>query len=201
MLARNARGELRVSPQQYRVLLCAHILVSVGWLGVVVAKFALLLAAALADDVAVGTPLYAAVAVIDRVFPPAAISTLITGVLLGLGTKWGVFDYTWVVTKLVLTVAVPATAVRFGDRLLQQAASENTAGGLASPGEPTGLLGTGADGFMLGLETAAVVLLAMGLAHLLMLTAATIISVYKPWGKTWIGRRKATAASVRAVAR
>jgi len=45
----------------------------------------------------------------------APILTLMTGVVLGLGTKWGVFNYTWVVTKLVLTVAVPATAIRFGE--------------------------------------------------------------------------------------
>jgi hypothetical protein len=29
------------------------------------------------------------------------------------------------------------------------------------------------------------------LAHLLMLGAATVMSVYKPWGKTWFGRRTA----------
>lgn len=189
-MQRSVRGERRVSLQQYRVLLSAHILVSVGWLGVVAAKLALLFAAATGAP-AVGSALYAAIAVIDGVFPPAAIATLVTGVLLGLGTRWGVFDYTWVVTKLVLTVAVPVTAVRFGEGLLQRATLEVTAEGAAAPRGLVGLAGGSADAFVLGLDTAGGALTVLGVAHLLMLVAATIISVYKPWGKTWIGRRKA----------
>jgi hypothetical protein len=34
------------------------------------------------------------------------------------------------------------------------------------------------------------ILISLSIAHLLMLGAATVISVYKPWGKTWFGRRK-----------
>lgn len=173
-----ARGERRLTRRQYKLLLSAHILASVGWLGVVAAKAALLLAAGSAAD---ATGLYAAVAVVDRVFPPAAILTLISGVLLGLGTTWGVFDYTWVVTKLALTVAVPMTAVRFGERLLQQAAADAAAQ----------LLAAGGIGPAAGPASAGSMLLLVGFLHLLALAVATILSVYMPWGRTWIGRRKA----------
>jgi len=39
--ARNQQGERRVSPSLYRLLLTAHIITSVGWLGVVFAKVVL----------------------------------------------------------------------------------------------------------------------------------------------------------------
>jgi hypothetical protein len=87
-----------------------------------------------------------------------------------LGTKWGLLHHYWVVTKLVLTVGVIATAVQLGDRLLRQA--------VAAPSAP--LAGD-----------ATTLLLALSLAHLLMLGVATVLSVYKPWGKTWFGRRRA----------
>ncbi len=37
---------------------------------------------------------------------PLSIAALLTGVALGIGTRWGVFRYPWVVTKLLLVVTV-----------------------------------------------------------------------------------------------
>jgi hypothetical protein len=37
---------------------------------------------------------------------PLSVGTLVSGVALGLGTKWGVFRYPWVVAKLLLTLSV-----------------------------------------------------------------------------------------------
>ena len=34
-------------------------------------------------------------------------------------------------------------------------------------------------------------MISLAVVHLLMLGAATVISVYKPWGKTWFTQRKA----------
>jgi hypothetical protein len=39
---------------------------------------------------------------------PLSFAALLTGVLLGLGTKWGVLRYPWVTTKLLLIVSVIA---------------------------------------------------------------------------------------------
>ncbi len=39
---------------------------------------------------------------------PLSVASLVTGVALGLGTKWGVFRYPWVVAKLLLVVSVMA---------------------------------------------------------------------------------------------
>ena len=177
MVVRNKQGERRVSPPIYKLLLTAHIIVSVGWLGVVVAKLALGIAAATSGDPEVARGLYASTQVVNPIFPPAALGTIVTGVLLSLGTKWGLLQYYWVMAKLVLTVGVIASAVRLGDRLVQQAIR-------APAGAAT------EDGTLLGIATAAALLIGLSAAHALMLGAATVISVYKPWGKTWFGRRK-----------
>lgn len=88
----------------YKPLLSAHVMVGVGWLGIVAAKLVLGLRAVTASpDPA--TDLYFAMNVIDGAFPPVAVGTLVTGVLLSLGTKWGLLRHYWVATKLVLAVA------------------------------------------------------------------------------------------------
>ena len=37
---------------------------------------------------------------------PLSIAAIVTGVALGLGTRWGVFRYPWVTAKLLLIVSV-----------------------------------------------------------------------------------------------
>ena len=39
---------------------------------------------------------------------PLSFAALISGVILGLGTKWGVFRYPWVIAKLLLIISVMA---------------------------------------------------------------------------------------------
>ena len=182
MFSRNKQGERRVSPATYKVLLTTHIIVSVGWLGVVIAKIVLKLIALTTSAPDVTAALYYATDRISLAFPPLALSTIVTGVLLSLGTKWGLLDHYWVVTKLVLTVGVIVTAVQFGARI------PRPAGGVTGTWtiDDSSLLGT--------MTSPASLLLAMSVTHLLMLAVATILSEYKPWGKTWFGRRKVAPA-------
>ncbi len=167
----------RVSPSLYKLLLTAHIIVSVGWLGAVFAKLVLGLAALASSAPAVAAALYLSMGVVNVAYPPLAIGTIVSGVLLSLGTKWGLLDHYWVVSKLFLTIGVIATAVQLTDRLARQAT--------VAPSGPA------ADaGLVLGLASAQG-LLALAAAHLLMLGLATVISVYKPWGRTSFARREA----------
>jgi hypothetical protein len=176
LFSRNKRGELRVSPPVYRLLLATHIIVSVGWLGIVVAKLVLGLRAVTSDVSEVSDALYASMDVVNVAFPPAAVATLLTGVLLSLGTKWGLLRHYWIVTKLGLTVGVIVTGIALMDRLVQESISGQAAGG----------------GAILGIVPAPTVLLiSLSVAHVLMLGVATVVSVYKPWGKTWFGREQA----------
>jgi hypothetical protein len=111
-----------------------------------------------------------------------AISTIISGVLLSVGTRWGLLEHSWVVTKLMLTVGVITTAIQFDGRLAQQAMAALSAL-------------TVDDGTILGIaSTPSSLLLALVLAHVLMLGTATVLSVYKPWGRTWFARCQAVPA-------
>lgn len=175
MFARNNRGERRVSPSAYKVLLTTHIIVSVGWLGVVIAKSVLGLLGLTTDNAADAAALFHALEALNIAFPPLAIGTIISGVLLSVGTKWGLLDHYWVVTKIVLSVGIIGTAVQIGSRLTERRLA-------ALIGETTG-------GDFLTAPTT--LLLALTLVHLLLLIVATILSTYKPWGKTWFGRRAA----------
>jgi hypothetical protein len=143
-------------------LLTAHIIVSVGWLGAALAKLLLALVAVTTNAPEGSLNLYVAMEALNIGFPPLAISTVVTGVLLSLGTRWGLLEHYWVVTKLVLTVGVITTAVQLDGRFAEHV--------IAGSGPPT-------------------LLLALVVAHLLMLGSATALSVYKPWGKTWFAIR------------
>ena len=143
-----------------------------GWLGLVVAMLVLgVTAAATAEPDGFAHATYRSM---DRiggtVIPPLAVATLVTGLCLSLLTPWGVVRHWWVVTKAVLGLAVIVTAVSLTDSWLQQALE--TASQTDRP---------------------AVHLIATSLAHLAMLSFATVISVDKPWGRTPYGRRRATA--------
>jgi uncharacterized membrane protein len=168
MFPRNERGERRASPRVYRLLLTAHIITAVGWLGVVFAKLVLAVAAATAASPEVSAALLLALNVVNAAFAPASTGAIVCGVLLSLGTRWGLLQHYWVVAKLVLTVGVFGTAVQVVPRVVGLAVEEPT---------------------LLGLPRAPAVLLAFAAVHLLMLGTATALAVHKPWDKTWLGRR------------
>lgn len=151
----------RVTPRSYRLLLVTHLTVSVGWLGVVYGKVVLGIAIVTAGTPAVAERLYAATTMLDLGYPPVAVATIVTGVALSLGTRWGLLRHWWVTMKIVLTGAVISTAVALGDRVVAQS--------LAAPAA----VGAGP----------ATSVLSLSVAHLLMLVVATVLSVYKPWGR------------------
>jgi hypothetical protein len=160
---RTESAGLRLSPRVRKLLVAGHVILSVGWLGVVAATLVLALTAAGESEPAVARSAYL---LMDRVLevlvlpPPASFSVaaMLTGGVLALGTKWGLFRHYWIVVKLALTMAVLASGFAFVDVGLRQA--------VASPAEASPMLLVGASA-----------------AHLAMLGAATIISVFKPWGE------------------
>jgi hypothetical protein len=85
---------------------------------------------------------------------PLSFAALISGILLGFGTKWGVLRYPWVIAKLVLIVSVMAV----GGVVIGPALNSMLAGG------------TGETGPLIGAAAYDVVALAV----------ATGLSVFKP---------------------
>jgi hypothetical protein len=89
-----------------------HIASSVGWLGISLTLLTLALAGRFPDDASTRTSAYWAMHVLGNVLViPISLVSLGSGVLLGLGTKWGLLRHLWVTTKLVITTATAALSI------------------------------------------------------------------------------------------
>jgi hypothetical protein len=61
---------------------------------------------------------------VTAVLLPLALAAPLTGILLGLGTRWGLTRHTWVLAKLVLTIVVATAAVFVLRPALDRAAAQ-----------------------------------------------------------------------------
>lgn len=161
------RPTARLTGRPRKLLRAGHVIVSGGWLGLVVAMLVLGITAITAQEPGLPAATYGLMNRIGgNVIPPLAVATLLTGLTLSLTTPWGLVRYWWVVVKTVLGLVVIVTAVTLTTGWIEQAQSGSVA-------------------------TAGGRLIAGSLAHLAMLGFATVISVDKPWGRTPRGRRLA----------
>lgn len=88
-------------------LLTAHIVVSVGLLGDSAGFLAVAIRRAVSDDAALVESSHDILGMFALFFGiPLSFLALITGAALGIGTRWGVFRYPWVIAKLALIVSV-----------------------------------------------------------------------------------------------
>lgn len=92
-----------ISPAVRRGVLAFHVTCSVGWVGVVVAYIALGVAAERGGVDTVRGAWIAMEILGWYVLAPLAVGSWSTGILLALGTKWGLLRHYWVVSSLVLT--------------------------------------------------------------------------------------------------
>jgi hypothetical protein len=96
-----------ISQRLRRTVLTAHIVFSVGLLGDCAGLLAVAVQAATTSDPAVAEGSRRTLEMFGMVFGiPLSLLAVLTGVALGLGTKWGVFRYPWVTVKLALLVSV-----------------------------------------------------------------------------------------------
>lgn len=85
--------------------LSAHLTFSVGWIGTVVAYLALGIAASTNSDEATIRGAWFAMELIGwYVIVPLAVASFLTGLLMALGTKWGLFRHYWVSISFFLTL-------------------------------------------------------------------------------------------------
>ncbi len=172
LFTRNQKGERRLSPPRFKLLLAAHIAVSGAWLGAAAVKMILAIAAATGATHPGSSAFLTAIEFLTSTDATLAILTALSGVLLSLGTKWGLIQHYWIVVKIALSVTVVLTAAVLTDGFL---AGMNTA--LASQ--------AASDGNLLKIaSTATILLISLCAIDMLMIAAATFISIYKPWGKT-----------------
>lgn len=153
-----------------RALLTVHIVVSVGWMGAVAAFLALNIVALTTARDEISRSMYVAMNVTGMfVIVPASVLTVLTGVVQGLGTQWGLWRHRWVATKLVLGSLAMIALLLHQFTAVQAAARDAELGMDARP-----------FGVQLVVDASLAVVL---------LVVATILSVFKPWGLTRHGQR------------
>lgn len=155
--------------------LTTHVTSSVGWLGAVATFLALAVAGLISQDAQMVRGAYLSMELTTWiVIVPLSLAALMTGIVQSLGTTWGLFRHYWVVAKLALTAV--ATII-----LLVHTQPIDA---LAAVAADTTLAST-------DLRQMRIQLVADAGAALLALLVATTLSVYKPWGMTSYGRRRA----------
>jgi len=157
-----------------RAALTTHVATSVGWLGAVAAFLALAVVGKTSQDAGVVRAAYLAMEVITwLVIVPLCLASLVTGLLQALFTRWGIFQYYWITTKLALT-AIGTVILLLKTRPI---------GVIAIAAAQRAL--SGAD--LRALRNELIVHAAGGMVLLLVILT---VSIYKPWGRTQYGVRK-----------
>jgi len=151
--------------------LTVHVITSVGWIGAVVAYLALRISAIASQDVQTVRAAWIAMEVTGwYAVVPLAIAALLTGLVMSLGTKWGLFRHYWVVLTLLLTILSIVV-------LLLHMPTVSFLADVAQAADGAGLAALGGD----------LLHPAVGLVVLLVITG---LNVYKPRGLTPYGWRK-----------
>ena len=87
-----------------KFLLATHITLAVGWIGGVLAYLVLVATAMTSEDLLTLRAAWIAMELIGwYLLVPLAVSSLITGLVLSVGTSWGLLRHYWVLISLVLT--------------------------------------------------------------------------------------------------
>lgn len=157
-----------MTPRLSKAVLTSHITFSVGWLGAVAVFLALAITGLTSPNIQLVRSSYLAMELSAWfVIVPFSLTSLFTGIVQAVGTKWGLFKYYWIVIKLFLTVASTALLLLHLQpiRYLADAAADASFSNAQQAGQ-------------------LIQLIAKAGAAVLVLLAITTISVYKPWGKT-----------------
>jgi hypothetical protein len=157
----------RLSGPARKAFLVTHIVSAGAWIGVDVVLAVLVFTAMLTSDTAVAATCYRALSLF-AVWPLVVIGLIClgSGVVLGLGTKYGLVRYWWVAVKLGLNIVLTVLAVVALRPVVAQAADY---GRLLDLGQAVG--DAPADLIFPPIVSPACLLFAV------------VLSVYKPWGR------------------
>lgn len=162
---------MTMRPSLRKFALTAHITFSVGWIGGVVTYLTLGVAAMTSENIQVVRAAWIAMELIGWfALIPLALASLLTGLVMSLGTKWGLFQHYWTLISFVLTTL--ATIV-----LILHMPDVSFLADAVQEAESIRLNEFGGDLFHSGL----------GLVVLLVIQ---VLNVYKPRGLTRYGWRK-----------
>lgn len=160
-----------MSPGLRKLALATHLTLSVGWIGAVAAYLALGVAAVSTQDAQTVRGAWIAMEVTGwYVIVPLALGSLLTGLVMALGSRWGLFRHYWVLASLALTTLAVAV-------LLLHMPTVSSQADVARVASASDLDQLGGDLFHS----------ALGLVVLL---AVQVLNLYKPPGLTRYGWRK-----------
>ena len=163
-----------MTPRLRKFALTAHVTFSVGWLGTVASFQALAIAALTSRELEAVRGSYLAMELTGwYVIVPFCLASLVTGLVVSLGTPWGLFRHYWVLVKFLITVI--SALILFGFTQTLSSLGDLAADATLSMSE------------LRNLNQSPALHSGGGLLAILM---TTILAVYKPWGMTRYGRRE-----------
>jgi hypothetical protein len=161
-----------VSATIRRLVFTAHIASSLGWLGAVCVFLALAALGLASQQEATVRGAYLVMAPAAWfTLVPLAHAALFSGVAISLGTPWGLLRHYWVVGKLAITLVSTIVLMIYMETFREMA------GVAADPIAELRLVRNPSP-------------FVHGILALVLLMAATLLSVYKPFGLTTYGIRK-----------
>lgn len=162
----------QLTPPARKAVMVLHAICGIGWMGVDIAVFILLMTARTTTDSALVVSGFNAIRMIVPIaVPPLSLGMLATGLLLGLGTRWGLLRYWWVLVKLVLALIMVVLV------FLSLVPGVNSIAVLSTTG-------VSADALRAGLGSISDQLLYPPVVSFAMLGTAAILSIFKPWRRT-----------------
>ena len=166
---------MTMRPRVRKFALAAHLTVSVGWVGAVLAFLALVFVARATQDGQTLRAAWTAMESIGRVvLVPLSVASLLTGLVMALGTKWGLLRHYWVLISLILTALAMVV-------LVQHMKTVSYFAGLAAESDSANVaaLRGGLQGEIIH-----------GGGGLVILLLVQVLNLYKPAGMTVYGWRK-----------
>ena len=162
-----------MTPRLRKFALAVHIALAVGWIGAVAGYIALDVAAATGQEAQTLRACYLAMEVIAwYVIVPLALASLLSGLIMSVGTKWGLLRHYWVLISLLLTIFATVvllvetqTISYFADRAADPTTSDDDLRALGST-------------------------LVHSVGGAVVLFVILVLNVYKPRGMTRYGWRK-----------
>lgn len=156
-----------------KLTLTVHLITSVGWLGAVAAYLPFDIAVVASQDPSTVRGAYMAMGtIVTWIIVPFALASLLTGLIVSLGTRWGLFRHYWVLISFLLTTIATVFLLMEAPGI---ADLRDLAADPAASGED--LLARGST-------------LVHSIGGMVVLLAVMVLNVYKPRGMTRYGWRK-----------
>lgn len=168
---------MTMTPRLRKLALTVHVTAALSWIGTVIGYLVLVIAAMNSPDAQILRAAWIAMELTGWfAIVPLSLVSLLTGLVMALGTKWGLFRHYWVLFSLALTIF--STAI-----LLQHMKTVSFFAGVAAAMDSAdvGRLRGGLWGELLHAGVGLLVLLVI-----------QVLNVYKPRGMTPYGQRKTT---------